>query len=365
MKILTINCGSSTVKYALFSEQQEIARGIVVKIGKQRTYRQALEHILFSIIKKKRFSSTFSIDAVGHRVVHGGKHTKSVIITPAIIRSIEKISLLAPLHNPHNLEGIYAVQQILPKSKQVAVFDTAFHTNIPAHASVYAIPFSIAKKYAIQRYGFHGISYQYICTALKEQYKILPKKLIICHLGNGSSIAAIKNGKCIDTSMGFTPMEGLIMGTRSGDIDPGIVLRLAQELGIKRTKIILNNKSGLNAFCGTQDMEKIWKSVQEGNNTARDAVAIYCYRIQKYIGAYSASLGGVDALVFTAGIGEHAWWVRELVCRDLKFLGIRINTQKNKLHNNKISSGKTGVYVIPTNEERMIAEETNNILSQA
>lgn len=354
--ILVLNCGSSSVKYALYDfQEREITRGIIEEII---NHKGALKRILHMLSKKE--ISLKSIVAVGHRIVHGKEITKSSIITKSVFKKIKQAATLAPLHNPHNIEGIKAAQQYLPKAKNIAVFDTAFHHTLPHHAQLYGIPLPLQKKYHIQRYGFHGISYHYICQELKKRYKIFPSKVIICHLGNGSSVCAIKNGKSIDTSMGFTPTEGLVMGTRSGDIDPGIIFYL-QKKGIKNVEHLLEFDSGLKGICGTNNMKVIWKRAQKGNTSCEIALELYCYAIQKYIGAYSAALGGIDALVFTAGIGEHAYWVRQTVCSSLGFLGIRIDSIKNKRNKEGIGIGKVDVLVIPTNEELMIAREVRKV----
>ena len=252
---------------------------------------------------------------------------------------------------------------MLPSVSNVAVFDTAFHSTIPSHAATYGIPLSLSKKYKIKKYGFHGISYQYICDELKRELGRLPSRLIVCHLGNGASMCAIKNGKSIDTSMGFTPMEGLMMGTRSGDIDVGAVFHIAAMRNECRDmNHILNFESGLKGITGTSDMRLVWKQVGQKKKEATLALDMYCYRIQKYIGAYAASLGGVNAVVFTAGVGEHAWYVREKVCQKLEFLGIVLDPKKNKMNQKIVSKGKVKIYVLPTDEEKMIAREVARLL---
>jgi acetate kinase len=354
--ILVLNCGSSSVKYALFHNKSEVVRGIIEL--KRKTHKKAIQTILHLLVRKGYVVSLGTINAVGHRVVHGGEITKSVRITKTIIKKIKETAKLAPLHNPHNLEGISAIQKILGQIPQIAVFDTTFHHNIPSKTE-YALPPEYSKKY--KRYGFHGISYQYICSELKRTLKKLPKRLIICHLGNGSSIAAVKSGRCIDTSMGYTPAEGLAMGTRTGDIDAGVVLDLCRKKSVGAVDFLLNKKSGLHGICGSNDMRVIWKRVQQRNKKAQDALTLYCYRIQKYIGAYAAALGGLDCLVFTAGIGENAWWVRKQVCDNLGFLGVSLDTRKNKKNVVKVNKGNVSVYVLKTNEEKMIFEEVNRL----
>lgn len=362
--ILVLNCGSSSVKYALYdTSEREIARGIVEEIGRKiKDHKTAIQQILRSLVSKKHISSFSELSAVGHRVVHGNGLTKSVVVTKKIMREIEDAAVLAPLHNPHNIEGINAIKKFLPSLPNIAVFDTAFHSTIPQHAATYGIPLSLSEKYKIKRYGFHGISYQYICEELKRELGKLPPRLIVCHLGNGASICAIKNGKSIDTSMGFTPMEGLMMGTRCGDIDVGAVSHIAAMRNECRDMdYILNFESGLKGIAGTNDMRKLWKKVQQKDKKAMLALDMYCNRIQKYIGAYTASLGGIDALVFTAGIGENAWYVREKVCASLSCLGIVLDSHKNKMNKKVISRGNVKVYVLPTNEEKMIAREVGRL----
>ncbi len=363
-KILVLNCGSSSIKYALFTaDERELCHDIVENIDSNKTHTKAIQNILLSLQQQKYVSSYSEITAVGHRVVHGKDMTQNHIITKKIQKKIKEAGVLAPLHNPHNIEGIIAIQKLLPKIPNIAVFDTAFHTTIPEYAVLYGIPLSLSKKYYIKRYGFHGISYQYICEELKKKLGKIPGKLIICHLGNGSSICAIKNGKSIDTSMGFTPMEGLMMGTRCGDVDVGAVFHIAaMRKECRDIDHILNFESGLKGIAGTNDMRMIWKKTQQKNKTAQLALDMYCYRLQKYISAYSAVLGGIDALVFTAGIGENAWYVREKVCQSLSCLGITLDRKKNRENKEKIHTGKTKVYVIPTNEEKMIVREVGRLL---
>lgn len=363
-KILVLNCGSSSVKWALFpASEKEISRGIIEKIEeKGKTHQQAIQEILKLLFQKKLVSSFPEIHAVGHRVVHGGDLTKSSFVDRKIMKKIQEAVKLAPLHNPHNIEGICAVQKLLPNATNIAVFDTAFHRTIPDSAATYGIPLSLSEKYHIKRYGFHGISYQYICEELEKKLGRLPSRLIVCHLGNGSSISAIKNRKSIDTSMGFTPMEGLLMGTRCGDIDVGAVFYLAQQRKECRDMdSILNFNSGLLGIAGTNDMRDIWKHAKK-DKKAQLALEMYCYRLQKYIGAYAAGLGGIDALVFTAGIGQNAWWVREKACSSLHHLGIILDKKRNKQNKEMISAGKTKVFVLATNEEKMIAREVIRLL---
>jgi acetate kinase len=363
--ILVLNCGSSSLKYALYdSSEKEIAHGIVEEIGKKiKDHKTAISFVLHALIRKKYLTTLQEIVAVGHRVVHGNGLTKSVLVDKKIMKEIEDAAVLAPLHNPHNIEGIKAIQHLLPSVPNIAVFDTAFHSTIPSHAATYGIPFSLSQKYKIKRYGFHGISYHYICEELKRELGKLPSRLIVCHLGNGASICAIKNGKSIDTSMGFTPMEGLMMGTRSGDIDVGAVFHIAaMRQECRDMDHLLNFESGLKGIAGTNDMREIWRKVQKNDTKAVLALEMYCYRIQKYVGAYAAALGGIDALVFTAGVGENAWYVRQKVCTSLSSLGIVLDQKKNRMNKYVISKGKVNVYVLPTNEEKMIAREVERII---
>ncbi|MBI5002197.1 acetate kinase [Candidatus Woesearchaeota archaeon] len=358
--ILVLNCGSSSVKYALYdSSEKKITRGIVEEIGtKIKNHKIAISFILSTLVKKNYITTFQDISAVGHRVVHGNGLTKSVLVDKKIMKDIENAAVLAPLHNPHNIEGIRAIKKLLPSVPNIAVFDTSFHSTIPSHAATYGIPLSLSRKYKIKRYGFHGISYQYICEELKRELGKLPSRLLVCHLGNGASVSAIKDGKSVDTSMGFTPMEGLMMGTRSGDIDVGAVFHIAAMRNECRDmNYILNFESGLKGITGTNDMREIWKQAQKKEKTALLALEMYCYKIQKYIGAYTAALGGIDAVVFTAGVGENAWYVREKVCTHLQHLGIVLDVYKNKLNQRIISKGKVKVYVLPTDEEKMIARE--------
>ncbi len=316
------------------------------------------------------------ISAVGHRVVHGGeKFSDSALITPEIMEKIKECIDLAPLHNPHNIRGINACEKILPEIPQVAVFDTAFHQRMPKVAYIYGIPYILYKKYGIRRYGFHGTSHFFVS---RRAAKLLGKslfqlKMITCHLGNGASMAAIKEGISVDTTMGFTPLEGLLMGTRCGDLDPAIILHIMarEELSLHEANTLLNKHSGMQGISGiSSDMEDMIEECEKGTHGAQLALDIYCYRIKKYIGAYTAGMGGLDALIFTAGIGENAPLVRKKSCEGLKFLGIEIDDQKNQETVGKegeISSAKSRVkvFAIPTNEELVIASDTKRIVEEA
>ena len=395
MKILVINTGSSSVKYQLFQmdTQTVLAYGVVEKIGEPMSIHSyhngkeekkqngsiqdhglALEEIvnlltdrLVGVIDDKA-----EIDVVGHRVVHGGEtFHKPVIIDETVLNAIRANVPLAPLHNPANITGIKVAGNIFPFAVQVAVFDTAFHHTIPPAAFLYSIPMELYKKYGIRRYGFHGTSHHYVAV---EAAKVLEKpleqtSLITVHLGNGGSITAIKNGKSMDTSMGLTPLEGLVMGTRSGDLDPAIPHFLTSRLGmdIEEVNTLLNKESGLKGICGMNDMREIQKAVKENHEAAKNAVDIYNYRIRKYIGADLAIIGRPDAIVFTAGIGENSPETRRAVCKDWQHFGIRLDDAKNSLHlkeSREINAPSSAIkiLVIPTNEELMIALEAAKLV---
>ena len=370
MKILVLNCGSSSIKYRLYEDNKELTGGLVEKIGEKcskiKNYSQGIKKMAEGLVGSKKIKDISEIKAVGHRVVHGGEISKSCIINKKIINAIKKNSKFAPLHNPVNLKGIYEMKRILPKAKQVAVFDTAFHQTMKEHSFVYALPYELYKKEGIRRYGFHGTSHYDVS---REAAKILKKQfnrlnIITCHLGAGCSMAAIKNGKVIDTSMGMTPLEGLMMGTRCGDIDAGILLHLGKRMNFKKMDELLNKKSGLAGISGKgKDMRVVLRGYGKGNKRCRLALETFCYRIKKYIGAYAAALGKVDAIVFTAGIGENAPLVREW-SSEIESLGIKIDKKKNKKIKEGIISAKNSkikVLVIQTDEEKIIAEETRRL----
>lgn len=395
MNVLVINAGSSSVKYKLFKMEDEssLAEGMVDRIGlkgsilkhkptgKQEfkfesdipNYETALDDVMKALTHNKYgvIKDIKDISAVGHRVVHGGeKISSSILIDSEVEEIIRDYFSLAPLHNPPNLMGIMACKKLLSGIPQVAVFDTAFHRTIPEEAYLYAIPYRLYEEYAIRRYGFHGTSHRYVADMASNIIgKPLNKiKMVTCHLGNGCSITAIKEGKSIDTSMGFTPLEGLIMGTRSGDIDPAIIFYLTERVGLSVQEInsMLNRESGLLGLSGiSRDMRDILKSAQEGNKDAIMTIDCFVYRIRKYIGAYATSMGGLDAIVFTAGIGENSAKIRSMVCERLEFLGINIDEKKNfgNKRNSIISSDNSIVkaLVISTNEELMIARDTISI----
>ncbi len=397
MKVIVLNCGSSSIKYQLFEMDGNhvLAKGVVEKIGLHGSFikherndgdklllegdiydhQAGIEYVLgiLSSAKHGSIKSFEEIDAVGHRVVHGGeKFNTSVLINEDVIKNIEECIDIAPLHNPPNLNGIYAMQALLPNIPEVATFDTAFHQTMPDYAYNYAIPYSLYKKYGIRRYGFHGSSHRYVsaraCEILGVDYN--KQRIITCHLGNGASVAAIKNGKSIDTSMGMTPVEGLIMGTRCGDMDLGVLtyLMTREELDISTANTLINKHSGMLGITGvSSDMREIVKEAEKGNERAKLGLVMYNYRIKKYIGAFSAAMGGLDILVFTGGIGENSAAIREESIKDLEFMGIKPDLEKNRgargieqLISQDSSSVK--VLVVPTNEELVIAEDTKRIV---
>ena len=398
MKIIILNCGSSSIKYQLVEmpENRVIAKGLVEKVGlkesivKYKTdsgvdlklemhipdHQKGIEEVLNILISEKHGSlkSLEEIDAIGHRVVHGGEaFSGSVPITAEVITALEECVELAPLHNPPNLAGIYTMKKLLPKTPQVGVFDTAFHQTMPEHVYLYAIPFMLYEKYKVRRYGFHGTSHNYVsqraCDILDVEIK--DQKIITCHLGNGSSIAAIKNGKSFDTSMGMTPAEGLIMGTRTGDLDPGALLYMAEkeETSINETSNLLNKKSGMLGISGvSSDMRDIEDSANNGNHRAQLALEMFAYRAKKYIGAYTAAMGGVDIIVFAGGIGERDTETRKRILNGLEFMGVEIDPTNMDVKGEEVmlttANSKVKVMVVPTDEEMMIAKDTYEIISK-
>lgn len=318
------------------------------------SYRKAFKKMMAHV--EDHLGSLHDLDAIAHRVVHGGKITEHCRVTKRVIKEIENAIELAPLHDIPELRGIKLMQNI--DCPQFVIFDNVFHNNMPSKASTYAIPRGVSKKYKIRRYGFHGMSHQYIAEYMKKHYP-KAKKVISCHLGNGSSVAAIKSGKSIDTSMGFTPLEGLMMGTRSGDTDPGLVLYLLHKLGWKKVTVMLNSKSGLKGIAGSNDMRDLCRSKTK---KCREAVQMYAYRVAKYIGSYAAVLNGVDAIVFTAGIGQNQSFVRNTICDYLTHLDVKLDKKKNKANKTLISRGKVKVLVIPTNESLIMMKETKKLL---
>jgi acetate kinase len=399
MKILVLNCGSSSVKYKLLDmlSNEELGSGGVEKIGMKGSFlkhkrqdgqkvmlkgeilehQTAVEYILGILTSQKHgaVESLEEINAVGHRVVHGGeKFNSSVLITDEVIQKIVECIDIAPLHNPPNLAGINAINELLPNVPQVAVFDTAFHQTMPEHAYMYGIPYSLYTKYGIRRYGFHGTSHRYVsrraCEFLGLDY--LSTKMITAHIGNGASITAIENGKSVDTSMGFTPIEGLMMGTRSGDVDLGVVTFLMEKemIGAASVSTLFNKHSGVLGVSGlSSDMRDIENAVGEGDERAKLALDMYEYRIKKYIGSYITALNGVDVLVFTGGVGENQTGTRRKVCESLGFMGVKIDIELNAKSRGKevlISTpdSTVKVVVIPTDEEYMIASDTMEIVTQ-
>ena len=396
MKVLVLNCGSSSIKYQLFvmPARTLLAKGMIERIGDARAaiihqdehgkqqqaintanHDEAVAAILHKLMNSPSASpeAGVAIDAVGHRVVHGGEEfTGSVLINDAVLASIEKMARLAPLHNPPNLAGIRGAMHALPHAPQVACFDTAFHATIPAVAYTYALPYELYEKLGVRRYGFHGTSHRYVARRAaailgRDKYGI---NCITCHLGNGSSMAAVRDGRSVDTSMGLTPLEGLVMGTRCGDIDPAILFYLAENgYTLDQLNDLCNKQSGVLGVSGSSnDMRTLVEEAAAGHERARLAIDIFCYRIKKYIGAYSAALGRVDALVFTGGIGENAVVLREQICANLASLGIRVDPRKNESAVGKESridteDGGVAVLVIPTDEEGAIAADTYQLVS--
>jgi len=397
MKILVLNCGSSSIKYQLFdmSSGMVLSKGIVEKIGLKGSFlknerfdcdkvklegeildhQTGIEYLLGILISDKRgvIKNLNEIDAIGHRLVHGGELFKgSCYLDDVTIKGVEDCSDLAPLHNPANLKGIYAMKTVLPNVPQVGVFDTSFHQTMPDYTFMYALPYSLYRKYGIRRYGFHGTSHSYVskrgCEVLKLDYN--KTKIITCHLGNGASITAIKDGKSMDTSMGLTPVEGLIMGTRSGDVDAGALTLIMEkeEIDFSSLNTLLNKHSGVLGISGiSSDMREVQAAAEEGDERAMLALRMYDYRIKKYIGAYAAAMGGVDLIIFTGGVGENSCETRENICRDLEYMGLEFDKQLNNgVRGKEMVISKKGsrvtVMIVPTNEEFVIASETLEIV---
>ena len=391
MNVLVINCGSSSLKFQLINSDTEavLAKGLCERIGidgrltyqpeggekttedkAMPTHTEAIQFVIDALTDAERgvVGSLEEIGAVGHRVVHGGeKFASSTVITAEVLKAIEECNDLAPLHNPANLIGIAACQKLMPGTPMVAVFDTAFHQTMPEKAYMYGLPYEYYDKYKVRRYGFHGTSHSFVskrtAEILGESYDNL--KTIVCHLGNGASICAVENGKSVDTSMGLTPLEGLVMGTRSGDIDPAILEFLAkkEDMDITALMNMLNKKSGVQGMSGlSSDFRDLAAGAAEGNKRAQTALDVFCYRVAKYVGSYTAAMNGVDAIAFTAGIGENDGYVREQVCKYLGYLGIEIDAEANKKRGEEVvistPNSKVKVLVVPTNEELAIARET-------
>ncbi len=395
MKVLVVNCGSSSIKYQLFNMTDEsvLAKGLVERIGLQgsilthqpagkdkvvltadisnhsigiRMVLGALTDAQHGVIK-----SMDEIGAIGHRVVHGGeKFADSVLITPAVMNALEECIEMAPLHNPPNILGINACSELMPGKPQVGVFDTAFHQTMPKYAFLYGLPYEAYEKYGVRRYGFHGTSHKYVSQKAAEMMgqHVTNLRIITCHLGNGASITAIKHGKSIDTSMGFTPLEGLVMGTRCGEIDPAIIPYLMKKEGMSPDQVdnYLNKKSGVLGISGiSSDFRDIEQAANDGNERASLALEVFAHKVRKYIGGYVAVMGGVDAIVFTAGLGENSITMRDHVCQGLEYLGTRVDPVKNnvrgKAQDISVDGAKVKIFVIPTNEELVIARDTREI----
>lgn len=397
MNILVINCGSSSLKYQLIDSESEnvLAKGLCERIGingsaithqpaggekvteetDMPNHTVAVKLVIEKLTDKEVgvIASLDEIGAVGHRIVHGGeKFASSVIITDEVLKQVEDCNDLAPLHNPANLVGINSCREVMPDVPMVGVFDTAFHQTMPKKAYMYGLPYEYYEKYKVRRYGFHGTSHDFVS---KRAAEILGKdikdlKIIVCHLGNGASVSAVKNGESVDTSMGLTPLEGLIMGTRSGDMDPAILTFIAEKEGLTAEEVlnIFNKKSGVLGLSGglSSDFRDLGKAAEEGNQKAKDALETYAYRVAKYIGAYAAAMSGVDVIAFTAGIGENNAEVREMVGEYIGFLGTNINKEKNRIRGEEVilsdEGAKVTVMVIPTNEELAIARETVRLI---
>ena len=398
MKVLVINCGSSSLKYQVLDMTNEslLCKGLVERIGmdgsvithekigmdKKKTevpmndHKDAIEQVLKAVQDPETgvVKSMDEIGAVGHRVVHAGeKFASSVRITDEVIKALEECVELAPLHNPPNLLGIAACQELTPSTPMVGVFDTAFHQTMPPESYIYAIPYEYYEKHGIRRYGFHGTSHKYVAERASKMLNVNLEdlKLITCHLGNGASVSAIKRGKCIDTSMGFTPLEGLVMGTRCGDIDPAIVTYIREKENLPQGKAneILNKKSGVLGISGvSSDFRDIEDAVAEGNERAALALKVFAHKVRFYIGAYIAEMNGVDAIIFTAGVGENDVTMREIICNNLGNLGIKLDPVKNKMRGKETEistdDSKVKILMIPTNEELMIARDTYNIVTK-
>ncbi len=391
MKILVLNSGSSSIKFQLFEmdENRSIASGIIEQIGENdssakiefddkviekneliKDHHSGLKLMNMLLIESCTIKSLDELGAIGHRVVHGGeKFSKPVIVNNDVLEEIEKLIPLAPLHNPANLDGIKVTMQQSPKVPQIAVFDTAFHSTIPSYAYMYALPYDMYEKDGVRKYGFHGTSHHYVIKEASKYLGIEDINAITLHLGNGASMAAVKNGKCVDTTMGLTPLEGLIMGTRSGDLDPAILFYLARkhDLSIDDLDKLLNKQSGLKGICGNNDMREVESMAEKGDNKAKLALDMFAYRIKKYIGSYSAVIGKLDCIIFTGGIGENDIDTRARCCENLENLGIELDLVKNNQRAKNIldisfKNSKVKVLVIPTNEELEIAIQANSLL---
>lgn len=398
MKILVMNCGSSSLKYQLFDMENEtvLAKGLCERIaidgsilkhsptGKEKfelekpmnDHKDAIGFVIDALLDKDHgvITDISEVNAVGHRVVHGGEtFVSSVIIDENVKKAISDCSDIAPLHNPPNLMGIEACENLMPNTPQIAVFDTAFHQTMPQKAYLYAIPYELYEQYKIRKYGFHGTSHKYVSSRAAEllNKSIADLKIITCHLGNGASICAVDGGKSVDTSMGFTPLEGLVMGTRSGDIDPAVISYLMEKenLDVKAVESILNKKSGVLGLSGvSSDFRDIEQAVSKGNERAQVALDVFFYRVAKYIGEYAAAMNGVDAIVFTAGLGENSASTRKAICSYLNYLGVEIDNDKNNCRGEEIDfsseNSRVRTLIIPTNEELVIARDTKALLDK-
>lgn len=395
MKVLVLNSGSSSIKYQFVDTDQQLflAKGIVERIGMSGAvlthsrydgdtvsivgeildHSMAIEYVLAVMLSKNHgvIEDKEEIDAIGHRVVHGGEtFTGSVFITDEVIKVLQDNVDLAPLHNPPNIKGIQAVKRLLPEAPQCGVFDTSFHSQMQPHAYLYGIPYELYKRHKIRRYGFHGTSHRYVSLQAAQMLgkPLSELKIVTAHLGNGCSMAAVDQGISVDTTMGFTPLEGLIMGTRTGDLDPSVILYIMgkEGLSLAEAATLMNKHSGLIGISGeSSDMREIITAMKEGSKRSKYAFDVFCYRIKKYVGAYAAAMGGIDALVFTGGIGENAVDVRKDVCSGLGFLGIELDPEKNAKKELDISAegSRTKVFRIPTNEELVIAMDTADIVT--
>ncbi len=392
MKIFVLNCGSSSLKFQLIEADDDrlLAKGVVERIGASDailTYKpvgkepvvqtrdipshEAALSLVLGLLSDSRhgvISGMNEIGGVGHRLVHGGEEfVSSVLIDEKVKEGVHRCIQFAPLHNPHNLKGVEVCEQLMPGVPQVGVFDTAFHHTLPAEAYTYALPMTLYRKHRIRRYGFHGTSHAYVAQKAADHIgrPIGELKIITCHLGNGASVTAVDGGNSVETSMGFTPLEGLVMGTRSGDVDPALIPYIAkiEDLSMAQVDALLNKKSGMLGLTEkTNDFREIEEGAEQGDQACILALQIFCHRLRKYIGSYMAVLGGLDALVFTAGIGEHSPLVRSWSCRNLEAFGIALDPEKNQRNDLEISTGRVKVLVVPTNEELAIARETERIL---
>lgn len=399
MKVLVINCGSSSLKYQVLDMDGEnlLAKGLVERIGMDGsvithtkigsddkwknevpmpTHKEAIEQVLNAIVDPEHgvLHDMSELGAVGHRVVHGGeRYANSVLIDEEVLTHLDELSELAPLHNPANILGIRACQKLMPNTPMVAVFDTAFHQTMPAESYIYALPYEYYEKYGVRRYGFHGTSHKYVADRASKIMNVSldDMKIITCHLGNGASVSAIKRGKCIDTSMGFTPLEGLVMGTRCGDIDPSITTYISEKenLSAEQMNEIMNKKSGVLGISGiSSDFRDIEAAAEEGNERAQLALKVFAHKVRAYIGAFIAEMNGLDALVFTAGVGENDISMRDIICNDLGNLGIKLDLVKNKIRGKEAiisrDDSPVTIMLIPTNEELMIARDTVEIVEK-